>query len=243
MRTVAIVQARMGSSRLPGKVLRPLAGVPMVYRVIERLRRAETLDEVVIATSTDPGDDALVGALAPTGVRTVRGSEDDVLSRYHLAATESGATTVVRVTSDCPLICPEVVDQVVRHLHSDSTLDYVSNTIERTYPRGLDAEAFTFEALDRTHRTATEAPEREHVTAHMYRHPEGFRLGNVRDAADNSHLRLTVDTPEDYELAERIFVELAAREPFGYAEILATMAAHPDWASINAHVEQKAYGR
>lgn len=233
----------MGSSRLPGKVLQPLAGVPMVFRVIERLRRAETLDEVVIATSTDPGDDALVEALKPTGVRTVRGSENDVLSRYHLAATESSATTVVRVTSDCPLICPEVVDLVVRHLHGDPTLHYVSNTIERTYPRGLDAEAFTFEALDRTRRTATEPPEREHVTAHMYRHPEAFRLGNVRDASDHSHLRLTVDTPEDYELACRLFDELSSKEPFGYAEILATMAAHPDWAEINAHVEQKAYGK
>jgi spore coat polysaccharide biosynthesis protein SpsF len=236
MRVVAIIQARMGSTRLPGKVLRPLAGRPMVQHVIDRARRAPGIAEVVIATSTLPEEEPLVAALAPLGVQVVRGSPDDVLARYAAAAEASRAEVIVRITSDCPLLSPEVTGRVVTAFQAGGC-DYASNCQRRTFPRGLDTEAFSRAALDAAFAEATAQPEREHVTPFIWRRPERFRLRDVTDPVDRSHLRWTVDTPDDLTLAEAFYGELAV--DFEYSDALAAIARHPDWATRNTHIAQK----
>jgi spore coat polysaccharide biosynthesis protein SpsF len=236
MRVVAIIQARMGSTRLPGKVLRPLAGAPMVQRVVERARRAPGIAEVVVATSTLAEEEPLVAALAPLGVQVVRGSPDDVLARYACAAEATRAEVIVRITSDCPLLAPEVTGRVVAAFLAGGC-DYASNCHRRTFPRGLDTEVFTRAALDAAYREAAEQPEREHVTPFIWRRPGRFRLRDVTDPVDRSHLRWTVDTPDDLALAEAFYRELGP--DFTYAEALAAIDRHPDWATRNTHIAQK----
>ncbi len=244
MDTVIIVQARMGSTRLPGKVLTPVLGRPLLDYQLERLRRCRGARTILVATTDRPGDDQLAAHCAALGVTVFRGSEDDVLGRYHGAAQAAGAELVVRVTADCPLIDPAVVDQVIRHWreHRDS-LDYVSNVLRRTYPRGMDCEVFPTSVLTQAHREATAAADREHVTPYVYRRPERFRLANVAYHRDESRHRWTVDTPEDLTLVERMLAALAPANPaFTLEDCLALIAAHPDWPALNAAVEQKPYG-
>lgn len=240
MKTVAIIQARLGSTRLPGKVLLPLAGRPMLAHVIERTRRAQRVDEVLVATTTNTGDAPLVAFCREVGCAVFRGSEPDVLDRYFQAAQNHAATTIVRITSDCPLIDPGVIDAVLTKL-AETGADYASNIApDRTFPRGLDTEAFPFTTLERFWKEASEPAEREHVTAHIYRHPERFRLASVAHAQDESAHRWTVDTAEDYALAERIFAHLGDRH-FSWQEALAAVEAHPEWTELNAHIAQKTY--
>ena len=240
-RVVVIVQARMGSTRLPGKVLMELEGRPVLQRQLERLTRARTPDATVIATSTDPRDQPIVDLATRLGVPVTRGSEDDVLDRYLRAAREHAADIVVRVTADCPLIDPTVLDRCVDRLLADPTLDYVSNTLERTYPRGLDVEVLTQATLATAANTATDPADREHVTRFVWRQPECFHLGSVTDDEDHSDLRWTVDTPEDLALIRRIYRDLHPEDPcFGYRAALAHADAFPDVHALNAHVEQKA---
>jgi spore coat polysaccharide biosynthesis protein SpsF len=242
MRTVVITQARMGSTRLPGKVLQVAAGKPLLQHHLERLRRATLADEVWVATTELPADEPIVALCRRLAVPYFRGSETDVLARYHGAARAARAERIVRVTSDCPLIDPQVVDAVIARLRDDPEQpDYVSNTLTRSYPRGLDCEAFSRRSLDEAHRLARAPAEREHVTPYIYRHPERFRLAQVVAAHDMSGYRWTVDCPEDAELVRRLLeAALAVDEHFGLAELLAVMRAHPEWARINAHIEQKA---
>jgi spore coat polysaccharide biosynthesis protein SpsF len=248
MKTVAIVQARMTSTRLPGKVLRDLRGRPMLAQQIRRLRACTQIDEIAIATTTNATDDPIVELARREGVRWFRGSEHDVLDRYARAARDARADAVVRITSDCPLIDPPCVDAVVaallRHDGPDGACDYASNVIDRTYPRGLDAEAFFRDTLERVHRLARSQPAREHVTLFILRErPDLFLLRSVADAEDNSDLRWTVDTPEDFAVVDRIYGDLglAERQPTDvpYHHILAHARSHPDLAAINAHVVQK----
>lgn len=238
MKTVAIIQARLGSTRLPGKVLLPLAGQPMLAHVIERTRRAARVDEVLVATTTNPGDEPLVEFCREFGCALFRGDEQDVLDRYLQAARAHAATNVVRITSDCPLIDPAVIDAVLAAL-AESDADYASNIApSRTYPRGLDTEAFPFATLERCWREASEPANREHVTAHIYRHPELFRLTCITHDRDESAHRWTVDTAEDYALAERIYAHFGHNR-FGWEEAIAVVEAHPEWRELNAHVLQK----
>ncbi len=238
MKVVAIVQARMGSSRLPGKVLQDLHGETMLSRVVNRLRDSLALDDVIIATTTAPDDQAIVLAAQRLGVSAVRGSETDVLSRYAQAARFAGADAIVRVTSDCPLIDPGVVDAVINRL--DGSVDYVSNTHLRTYPRGLDVEALHRDTLMRIERMATSPAAREHVTAFVLEAPTLFRTAQVTAATDDSDLRWTVDTHEDLAFVRAIYAQLDLGERnVPYADVLAAVRAHPDLVLLNAHVIQK----
>jgi len=239
MTTLLIVQARMTSTRLPGKVLLPLAGEPMLTRLIERLRRVKRSDGIVIATTANASDDPIAALCAQLGVPCHRGSEHDVLSRYADAARLHGADVVVRITSDCPLIDPALVDRVIA-VYEEGDSDYASNMLPPTWPYGMAVEVFSAAALQQAHAEATQAAEREHVTPFLYWHPERYRLRNVASPVDLSHHRWTVDTPEDYELVRRLFETLVPKHPeFTQDHILALLDAHPDWLTINQHVQQK----
>ncbi len=240
MTVAAIVQARMGSTRLPGKVLRQLAGQPLLAHLARRLRGCRELDRIVIATTVGPADDVIEELARPLGLGCFRGSEDDVLSRYVGAAAEADADVVVRITSDCPLIDPVVVDRVVARL-LEGGCDYASNTIRRTYPRGLDTEALTRRALERLQQLAEPGPAREHVTWLVHRRPDEFRLASVEDPTDASDLRWTVDTEDDWRLIDRLYRELdLGARVVPYPDMLAHVRANPELARINAHVDQKA---
>ena len=240
MKIVAIVQARMGSTRLPGKVLRDLAGKPMLARVLERVRRAGSVDETIVATSDLPGDDPLADWLAAGRHACFRGSEQDVLARFAGAAAQTGADAIVRITADCPLIDPGVMDDVVAAFRAGQPgLDYASNVLpRRTFPRGLDTEIFTRTALETCAREAADASSREHVTPFIYRHPERFRLHGIEADADYSDHRWTVDTPEDFELIEKIYRALGDAE-FSWKDVLRLLAKNSEWSEINRHIAQK----
>ncbi len=227
--TLAIVQARTSSSRLPGKVLRPLAGEPMVLRQLQRISRAETLERIVVATSDDPSDDELAVLLADSGYDYIRGSLEDVLARYVQAVDEYEPDVVVRLTADCPLISAQVIDHVVERFHA-SHADYVSNTMSPTYPDGLDVEVVSAAALQVVGRESVDPPEREHVTLGIYRQPERFVIENVVDPSgrDHSDLRWTVDTAEDFAIVSQVFEYLHPQQ-FEYEDVLALVAQHPEW--------------
>jgi spore coat polysaccharide biosynthesis protein SpsF len=240
LKTVAIIQARMGSSRLPGKVLLDLAGEPMLARVVDRVHRAATIDEVVIATTTEPADDRLAAHCTDRGWPCFRGSQDDVLDRYYRAAREHRADVIVRITSDCPLIDPEILDQVVDALRLPRPADYACNFApRRTFPRGLDAEAMTRETLDRLWTEDRNPAWREHVTQYLHHNLDRFAWRGVEHERDLSALRWTVDTPEDYDLIRRIYDALG-HDRFSWRDVLALLDGHPEWLRINSQVEQKA---
>ena len=238
MNTVVIIQARLGSTRLPRKVTMDLAGKSMIEWVIARAGKISGVDQVVVATTMLSEDDELVAFLA--GVCPVfRGPSQDVLRRYRIAADAVDATAVIRVTSDCPLLCPEVSGEIVRAFH-EATVDYASNTMVRVYPRGLDTEVFSTDVLRQADDEATDPAEREHVTPFIYRRPERFRLLPVASGMDHSNLRWTVDTPEDLQLARRLLVALKADGMEGtYAELLELIREHPEWSALNEKVSQK----
>ena len=210
---VAILQARMSSSRLPGKVMKPLLGRPMVERQIERLRRCAELERLVVATSDDASDDVLADFLDSIGIDTFRGSLHDVLDRYvgAIRAFEVSGPTV-RLTADCPLADPDVIDDCVR-LHASLGVDYVSNGRLRTYPRGLDVEVFDSEDLMTAGREASDPYDREHVTPFLYRNRERFTCADQTQPRDESALRWTVDTPEDFAFVERVYDALYPTNP------------------------------
>jgi spore coat polysaccharide biosynthesis protein SpsF len=239
MTTLIIVQARMTSTRLPGKVLLPLAGEPMLTRLVERLRRVQHADGIVVATTNNAADDPIAALCAQLGVPCHRGSEHDVLSRYADAARLHGADTVVRITSDCPLIDPALIDRVIA-VYEEGDSDYVSNMLPPTWPYGMAVEVFGAAALAQAHAEATQAAEREHVTPFLYWHPERYRLRNVASPVDLSQHRWTVDTPEDYELVSRLFEHLMPTHPhFTQADVLALLEQHPAWIALNQHIQQK----
>jgi len=240
-RTVVIIQARMRSERLPGKVLLPILGRPMLGRQVERLRRCRQVDEIVVAVPDSASDDVLADFVLHEGLRCYRGSETDVLGRYRGAALESQAETVVRVTADCPLIDPAVVDGCVRAFHEGKgSVAYLSNTQRRTFPRGMDTEVFTRDALETAHLEAERDDEREHVTPFIYRRPERFRLGDYWADRDDSRYRLTVDTPADLRLVRAVFEELLPTRPdFELESVVQLLVARPDLVALNAHVEQR----
>lgn len=233
LKTVAIVQARLGSTRLPGKVLADIAGQPMLWHVIQRLRRATALDDIWVATSEQASDDALAAYCAAQGFAVFRGSEEDVLDRYYQAARAAAADFVVRITADCPLLDPAVVDKVVRAFDS-ARHDYVANVFRYTYPDGLDTEVFSFAALERAWHEAVPGPEREHVTVLM-RTSGRFRTGaNVEHTTDLSRrqLRWTVDTAADLAFVRRVFAAFGD-QPFGLEEVLGLLEKNPTLTQMN----------
>jgi spore coat polysaccharide biosynthesis protein SpsF len=243
MRVVAIVQARTGSTRLPAKVLLDLGGATALQRCVDRVRRIRGVSEVVIATTVKPEDDVIVSVAKRLGVPTSRGSETDVLSRYHAAAKTFRADAVVRCTSDCPLLDPEVSSLVVEALvQSQGSLDFTSNSLDPSLPRGLDTEACTMAAMEKAQAETDDAAEREHVMLHFYRVPGRYRIQSVLPSPkpDLGHHRWTLDTFDDYRMLNALFEVLGPEAATaGMERILEALKAHPEIAAINAHVKQK----
>lgn len=242
---LAILQARVSSSRLPGKVLLPLLGQPMLARQLERVRRATLIDQLVVATSADSADDPLALLCEQAGTACYRGQLDDVLDRFYQAALPYRPDYVVRLTGDCPLADPALIDRVIGSC-LDSGCDYLSNTIApATFPDGLDVEVMRFSALELAWREAQLGSQREHVTPFIYQHPERFRIEQFSNPVDLSALRWTVDEPADFELVRIIYEALYPSQPdFGTDAILALLAARPELATLNTrHQRNEGYAK
>lgn len=233
-RVVIIVQARMGSTRLPGKILKKVLGKPLLSYLIERLRQAKQAHDIVIATTLNPQDEAIVELSQNERVSFMRGSEEDVLKRTLEAADLFQADIIVRITSDCPLIDPDLIDRAILAF---SDCDYLR--LEK-FPRGLDVEVFSTQSLKEAHREAKEAREREHVTLFIREHPEQYRLKTLENDQDASIHRWTVDTPEDFELVSKMIEALYPTSPnFHLNDMLRLLEKHPEWSKINASIQQK----
>ena len=238
MKVVVLIQARMASTRLPGKVLRDLGGASLLARVTRRVQRASLPQEVSVATTVKPADDAILAETQRLGVAAFRGDEQDVLDRFYQAALARQADAVVRITADCPMIDPGLIDDVVSKF-LEKRPDYASNCLERTYPRGLDTEIMSVEALARAWKSATEPSQRAHVTPYFYQNPAQFRLLSVRAEQDYSRHRWTVDTPEDLEFARAVYARLNNRDDFTWRDVLRLVHEDPGMEEINREVRQK----
>jgi spore coat polysaccharide biosynthesis protein SpsF len=234
----------MAASRLPGKVMKELGPQPVLAWVMERAQRARMIDEVIVATTTDIEDDVVANFCQERTYAYTRGSMHDVLDRYYQAAQLFGADVIVRLTADCPLIDPEMLDSNIQtFLDADPPLDFAANRLpmERTVPIGLDTEICTFPALETAWREATKPYHREHVMPFFYEHPERFRNLHIKHEPDYGHLRWTVDVPEDLELLRQIVAHFDGRDDFGWEEVLALVEARPELSEINAGVQHKGY--
>ncbi len=241
MKIVIIVQARMTSVRLPGKVLKEVLNKPLLEYQIERLKRVAYKDEIIVATTLNNTDQPIVELCNKLLISFYRGPEDDVLSRYYNAALYTNADVIIRVTSDCPIIDPNVIDKTIRfYLDNNSKFDYVSNCLKRTYPRGMDTEVFPFRVLKEAYNEATKKMEREHVTSFIHKQPDRYRLGNFFYYQDKSNHRWTVDMPEDFELIKKIIENLYMKnQEFTLEDVLKMFEEDPNLFLINAHIEQK----
>jgi spore coat polysaccharide biosynthesis protein SpsF len=254
---VAIIQGRMSSSRLPGKILAEIAGQPMLTRVFTRTSRAKTLDEVIFATTTDPSDDPVAEYCDFSGLSFTRGSLFDVLDRYYQTASQAKADVVVRITADCPVIDPDLIDDVVNTLLVGE-YDFVCNRLpppwSRTYPIGLDVEACTFKALKKAWKDAKEPQHREHTMPYLYEgvqltrqsrtletgtSPRGFNIALLHHTTDFGDYRWTVDTPEDLEFMRLVYSRFNGRDDFSWKEVLDLVHDEPELMKINAGVEHK----
>jgi spore coat polysaccharide biosynthesis protein SpsF len=239
---VAIIQARMASSRLPGKVLMDISGRPMLAWVIERVRLSKRIDQVVVATTQDAGDEPIVKFCLENEVACTRGSHHDVLDRFYQAAREHQADVIVRITADCPVIDPQVIDHTLSRFFEEE-VDFAANRLpppwKRTYPIGLDTEVCTFLALERAWIEATAPFEREHVMPYLYDREGRFKVLLVNHDPDFGNMRWTVDTPEDLEVLRKITDHFAGRLDFSWYEILDFIQAHPELTEINATIKAK----
>ena len=239
MKVTAIIQARMGSSRLPGKILKDLCGQPAIVRMLERVRRATKLDQIIVATTTEQKDNTLVEMLEKVNQPYFRGSENDVLGRFYETWKQYGGGTIMRLTADNPLTDPDMVDDAVQ-VFGDSDYDYLRYGVGLGLPLGMGMELFHAEGLEKAFHEAADPREREHVTPYFYWHPALFRCGEQRVHPDHSDLRWTVDTPEDYTLVREIYQELYPINPyFSYQDVLNAYEKHPEWRNINSTIEQK----
>jgi spore coat polysaccharide biosynthesis protein SpsF len=238
-RVVAIIQARSGSTRLPHKIFADIAGQTMLGRTVRRAQGAKTVAEVVVATTDGALDDRVVEESRRLGVRAIRGSEMDVLDRYRQAASASRAETIVRLTSDCPLIDPGVVDVVVQAFFEHPGTVYCSNVLKRTFPRGLDVEVIDRAALDAAAAESSQPHQREHVTPYLYERPGRFSLRSVEAAEDFSAYRWTVDEIDDLRLVREIYAAFAPNDMFGWEEVIHLIRLRPELATLNTHVTQK----
>lgn len=239
---LAILQARVSSSRLPGKVLKPLLGEPMLLRQIERVRRVQKIDQLLVATSTEPSDDLIEEMCARHGVACFRGNLNDVLDRFYQAAQPVHPDYVVRLTADCPLADPEVIGKTIS-VCLEGGYDYVSNALEPTFPDGLDVEVFRFSCLEQAWREARLPSQREHVTPFIYSQPERFKIGQYKNATDLSFLRWTVDEQRDFELVSAIYEELYPKNPaFATQDILKMLDSRPELKDLNTmHQRNEGY--
>ncbi|KAF0819044.1 N-Acetylneuraminate cytidylyltransferase [Bacillus sp. ZZV12-4809] len=242
MKIVGIIQARMGSTRLPGKIMKQVRGKSLLDYQLERVQKSNKLDEIIVATTIKGQDDYIVDFCKERNIKVSRGSEDNVLERYYHAAKEANADIVVRMTSDCPLIDPEIIDLVISS-YLENSLDYVSNTQIRTYPRGMDTEVFSFSVLEQAFMNAQKEYEKEHVTPYLYLNPNLYSIGQVENDVDLSKYRLTVDTPEDFELISILIEDLYQENKlFGLDKIIQKLEQEPHLFEINKHIEQKKLG-
>jgi len=241
MKIGAIIQARMGSTRLPEKVMKKIAGKTVLEHVIERVKQSDLINEIIIATTTHERDDAIEAEALRCGVKVFRGSEEDVLSRYYLAAKKNNLDIIVRITSDCPLIDPIVLDEIVGY-YLKHDYDIVSNAgpdiCNRTYPRGLDTEVFSFEVLENAFNNATEKYQREHVTPYIYEN--STNIFYYKNNIDYSKYRWTLDTDEDFKLISEIYKHMFnGKHDFYMNDIIKLFEQNPQLYEINAHVKQK----
>ena len=235
---LAILKARCSSSRLPNKVLKPILGVPMLARQIERVRRAKLIDQLIVATSNHASDDPLEELCASMGVPCYRGSLDDVLDRYYKAAEPVNPEHVVRLTGDCPLTDHFVIDQVIE-AHLLNGADYTANCVQASFPDGLDVEICKFSVLKQAWEEAKLVSQREHVTLFINQQPDRFKLHHVHSGKDLSHLRWTVDNPEDFELVTRIYSNLYPQNSnFTTADVLALLDTDHELTNINVHLKR-----
>lgn len=241
MKTVVTIEARMRSSRLPGKVLKPILGRPMLALMIERLQRARLVDEIVVATTDTLADNSIVDLACQLDVSWFRGSEEDVLERVLKAAESVNGDVIVETTGDCPLIDPNVIDHLITTFKNTS-VDYCSNVLKRTYPRGVDVQVFPVAVLAQVAELTQDPADREHVSLYIYEHPERFSLHNVESGLPEKYwdLRLTVDTPEDFALITAIYEELYPKDPaFTLWDVLDLVDRKPELVEINRQVQQR----
>jgi len=241
---VAIIQARMSSTRLPGKILIDIGGISMIERVVERVRGAQTINQVVVATTLDDEDDRVAQLCEQNDIRFVRGPNQDVLGRYVQAARQFGADVVVRITADCPLMDPDVIDKTVANfLEGDIEVDFGSNRgageIRRTYPIGMDVEVFSREALERAGAEAHEPYQREHVTPYLYEQAGRFHTVTIDSGGEFGQLRWAVDTIEDLEFVRQIYQRLGDDSKFCMQDVLEILEREPELFKINAAIQQK----
>jgi spore coat polysaccharide biosynthesis protein SpsF len=242
---VAIVQARMGSTRLPGKVMMDIVGKPMLWHVVNRLKYSKLLKEIIVATTTNKRDDIIETFCKQHNISCYRGSEEDVLDRYYQAAKLYKADPIVRITADCPLIDPKIVDEVISiYLNNIKKVDVVTNLLIRSYPRGLDTEVISFNSLERIWKEANKEYQREHVSVYIYENLKIFRTKNVKRDSDLSYLRFTVDECKDLEFVREIYKWLCKNNNlFFLDEILQLLQEKPYLVEINKEVLQKSIKR
>lgn len=244
MKVVAVIQARMSSTRLPGKVLKTASGRTMLDRMLERVRKATMIDQVIVATTTDPSDNAIVRACHRYDTEVYRGSLLDVLDRYYQAAKQYQANIIVRLTGDCPLIDPRLIDDVVKAL-VDQQVDFACNRLPppfaRTYPIGLDVEASTIAALENAWRNADQKHEREHVFPYLYAVPGRFKVIQLNHSENLGHLRWTLDTPADLVLLRRVYRYFKGRNDFSWLDVVQLWREKPALFEVNAQVSHKTY--
>jgi spore coat polysaccharide biosynthesis protein SpsF len=238
---VAIVQARFGSTRLPGKIFKDLSGKPVLWHVINRLSNSKLCNKFVVATTSEPDDDAVEIFCVENNFSYYRGSTENVLSRYYETAKVFGAEIIVRITSDCPLIDPQIIDKMLTSFFDDEPkAEYMSNVFPRTFPRGLDTEIFSLGVLEKAYKNGVTQNELEHVTPYIYQHPELFKIRNFANEMDLSFHRWTVDTAEDYDLLKKIYdASYTKGKIILLNDVLKLFEQYPDWININKHVQQK----
>lgn len=241
MKIGAIIQARMGSTRLSGKVMKVIEGKTVLKHVIERVKQSHFIDVIIIATTIHDRDDVIEAEAIQCGVEVFRGSEDDVLSRYYYAAKNNNLDAIVRITSDCPLIDPKVLDEIIDYYQKNNN-DIVSNAgsdvMNRTYPRGLDTEVFSFKVLEKAFKNAVEKYQREHVTPYIYENSSSIFY--YKNNVDYSKYRWTLDTEEDFELLSKIYKHMyKGTHDFYMQDIVRLFEQKPELYDINSHIEQK----
>lgn len=243
-KVAAIIQARMASSRLPGKVLTKLGHQPALEWMVNRVKRSKLIDQVIVATTTDPSDDAVEAFCAGKDVTCVRGDMFDVLDRIYQAAKQNEADVIVRLTGDCPFIDPDMLDDLVgMFLELKPALDFAANRLpmERTVPIGLDAEICSFEALEKAWQETTEKHHREHVMPYFYENPDIFNILHMKHDPDYGYMRWTLDTPEDLEMLKKVADHFVGKDDFSWLEVLDLIEKYPEIQEINLDVRHKDY--
>ena len=232
----AIIQARISSTRLPGKVLLELLGKPVLWHVINRVSKAKSVDDVIVATSTLPADDAIEEFCRQNNVKFFRGHPVDVLDRFYQCAKNNRIEDIVRITADCPLHDPHIIDKVVTE-YAAGGYDYAANALDPTFPDGLDVEVFSFQALEKAWKNARLASEREHVTPYIIKHPDLFRIKSIRQSRDYSHMRWTLDNPEDYEFIREVYI-FFGKDIFYTDVVLELLEKKPELTRINKGIKR-----